>query len=445
MTKLMTTLTISTIASIMIIGGFILAPDAYSDKNHDDVLDECSCKKPHTLTVLFEAPDDAPIDATYRVEIFKKLDDRDNEEKQLGPHILVVDNGNITIFASNFGKDKLESNTAFVIYEVDGEYDDVNDVYSDKLVSLMEIHTSCSKPLFIDMIVDDSETTDNGFKLIVKDGLSGDNPAMTSIPIGEPLTCEDKKQKSTGTITVRKAITNDNGGTKEAKDFVITLNDVETGDIIETLVQEDLDVPIFTATVPAGTYKLSETGTEGYDIVLIAGDTYCPSMVDEPFTIKKNKNLSCTIYNDDKDDGSGGSGGIVFQNESLQVQLDANMLNDSCDQYTIKEKNITPCIEIINKNSGDIAIVDSALISSTTIILFSVAQEEQLDSDTGALNPNCSQFTIIRHDKQVFTLQDDDLSFPTIPTEHLVVVLQCANMDPSKVYNVNYVMIDPTM
>ena len=138
-------------------------------------------------------------------------------------------------------------------------------------------------------------------------------------------------------------------------------------------------------------------------------------------------------------------GGIVFQNESLQVQLNANILNDSCDQYTIEEKNITPCIEIINKNSGDIAIVDSALISSTTIILFSVAQEEQLDSDTGALNPNCKQFTIIRHDKQVFTLQDDDLSFPTIPTEHLVVVLQCANMDPSKVYNVNYVMIDPTM
>ena len=112
------TLTISVVASILVIGALIASPDAYSAKNND-VLDECKCEKPHTLTVLFDAPDGAPIDTTYRVEIFKKLDDRDDEGKQLGDSILVMDNGNITVFASNFGKDKLESNTAFVIYEVD--------------------------------------------------------------------------------------------------------------------------------------------------------------------------------------------------------------------------------------------------------------------------------------------------------------------------------------
>ena len=415
------TLTISAIASILVIGALIASPDAYSSKN-SDVLDECACQKPHTLTVLFEAPDDAPDDATYRVEIFKKLDDRDNEEKQLGPHISVVDNGNITIFASNFGKDKLESNTAFVIYEVDGEYDDVNEVYSDKLVSLMEIHTSCSKPLFIDMVVDDSETTDNGFKLTVKDGLSGNNPPMTSIPIGEPLTCEDKKQKSTGTITVRKAITNDNGGTKEAKDFVITLNDVETGNIIETLVQEDLDVPIFTATVPAGTYKLSETGTEGYDIVLIAGDTYCPSMVDEPFTIKKNKNLSCTIYNDDNGDGTSGGNGFFFVRNSISFEpQSAGTCEFDKDTEGILTINNSPCL--VN-NGGALFIADPTL-DDPTEAPFAIITSTIIQITTEALSPPQCVFLGV--------------------SEMFGVVgfgLDCDGFQIGSTYNANYAIID---
>ena len=367
MKKVITTLTISAIASILVIGALIASPDAYSSKN-SDVPDECACQKPHTLTVLFEAPDDA----TYRVEIFKKLDDRDNEEKQLGPHTLVFDGGNITVFAFNFGKDKLESNTAFVVYD---ETDLVNPI------SLMEIHTSCSKPLFIDMVVDDSETTNNGFKLTVVDGLSGD-PAMTSIPIGEPLTCEDKKQKSTGTITVRKAITNDNGGTKEAKDFVITLNDVETGDIIETLVQEDLDVPIFTATVPAGTYKLSETGTEGYDIVLIAGDTYCPSMVDEPFTIKKNKNLSCTIYNDDNGDGTSGGDGIFFVRNSISF---TGTDNGDCEFADDKITN-SPCLK---RDGSSLFIADPTLDDPVKALLSIITFTLIEKGESGLSAPVC--------------------------------------------------------
>ena len=110
MTKLMTTLTISTIASIMIIAGFVAAPNVYSDKNHNDVPDECGCEKPDTLKVSFTAPNEGE----YKVEIFKKLDDRNNEEKLLDSFSVNHDEGFI-VAASNFGKDKLESNTAFVI------------------------------------------------------------------------------------------------------------------------------------------------------------------------------------------------------------------------------------------------------------------------------------------------------------------------------------------
>lgn len=63
LTKLLMTLTISVVASILVIGALIASPDAYSAKNND-VLDECKCEKPHTLIVLFDAPDGAPIDTT---------------------------------------------------------------------------------------------------------------------------------------------------------------------------------------------------------------------------------------------------------------------------------------------------------------------------------------------------------------------------------------------
>jgi len=191
MTKLMTTLTISAIASIMIIGGLIVSPDAYSDKKHDDAPDECKCEKPHTLKVLFTVPDTelpVPENVSFKAEIFKKLDDKNNEEKQLGPTISLTPNNPLEpsmVQAFQWGKDKLESNTAFLIYK----FVDLPDGTTTKeLVAEMEIHTSCSKPLFIGKTV-----TDNGYTLVVTDGLLGNDPAMTSIPIADSLTCEDKK------------------------------------------------------------------------------------------------------------------------------------------------------------------------------------------------------------------------------------------------------------
>jgi len=415
------TLTISVVASILVIGALIASPDAYSAKNND-VLDECKCEKPHTLTVLFDAPDGAPIDTTYRVEIFKKLDDRDDEGKQLGDSILVMDNGNITVFASNFGKDKLESNTAFVIYEVDAPED------ADP-VALLEIHTSCSKPLFKDMVVDDSETTNNGFKLIVVDGLSGD-PALPSIPIAEPIACEDEKKKSTGTITVKKALTNDNGGTAIFSDFEITVTN-ENGDPFD-LVQIG-ESSIFSIDVPAGTYKLSEIlpdpdskGT--YTTVLIAGDTGCPSMLEEVFTIKKNKNLSCTIYNDDKSTGSGGLNDFVFQKKSLKIDHADDTLHQSCKAIPTP----SPCIEIID--SANIAIVDPKLESTSTIVLFSVFGEVTSTSIIDSA-PACVMSRLIPH-------ENIPSAGPAAGTT-LSVILECANFDTPNVYNINYVFINP--
>jgi len=285
MKKVITTLTISAIASIMIIGALIASPDAYSSKN-SDVPDECACQKPHTLVVDFATPV-GETGSDFRFEIFKKLSDRDEPGKLLWaiPGLFMNDD-QLTVAAVMFGKDKLESNTAFVVYKVvDGQ--------ADEEVALLEIHTSCSQPLFIGKIDEN-----NGYSITVFDGLFGD-PAVTSIPIATASMCEDEKKKSTGTITVKKALTNDNGGTASVGDFTITVISVEEPNVDFVLVQDMDDPSINVIDVPAGTYKLSETVLDGYTTVLIAGDTGCPSMVNEEFTIKKGKNLSCTIYNDD--------------------------------------------------------------------------------------------------------------------------------------------------
>ena len=87
-------MTISAIASILVIGALIASPDAYSSKNND-VLDECKCEKPHTLKVLFTVPNTelpVPENVSFKAEIFKKLDDKNNEEKQLGEEIILTPN-----------------------------------------------------------------------------------------------------------------------------------------------------------------------------------------------------------------------------------------------------------------------------------------------------------------------------------------------------------------
>jgi len=423
------TLTISVLASILVIGALIASPDAYSTNDNDEP-DECSCEKPDTLKIKFNAP----VDGLFKIEIYKKLDDR-NDPKKLPLQTFDdvpkdhVDGSPLVISAILFGKDKLESNTAFVVLNA-----------LEEVVAEMEIHTSCSKPLFVG-----KTDMDNGYLIEVLEGTKGGVP---SIPIDEPLTCEDEKKKSTGSITVKKALTNDNGGTAEFEDFTITITNVETPETPFT-IEIDPVLGMGVKDVPAGTYTLNEIlpdpskGT--YTTVLIAGDTGCPSMLEEVFTIKKNKNLSCTIYNDDNFDAStGGPGGIIFTNESLQIKSGDSTMHDSCDSLEggvpkffdeITGEQILPCIEIID--ASVIAIVDPELKNNLrTIVLFSVFEAE-LDASGSAVNAECNLEVIKPHED----LNND----PANGTPNLAVRLGCGNIDSGVLINVNYVMIDPGM
>jgi hypothetical protein len=430
------TLTISAIASIMIIGALIASPDAYSAKNQD-VLDECKCEKPHTLKVLFTAPDVGD----YRVEIFKKLDDKNNEEKLLD-EFSVTHNEIFMVVASNFGKDKLESNTAFVFYEVDGGTDPVTNLPVDVIVASMEIHTSCSKPLFIGQTV-----SNNGYSLEVKDGLAGMDPAMTSIPIADSLTCEDEKKKSTGSITVKKTLTNDNGGTATEGDFTITVTNVETTDPFD-LVSTD-DPTISTRDVPAGTYKLSETVQDGYTTVLIAGDTGCPSMVDEEFTIKKGKNLSCIIYNDDNGDGDSGGEiepGVIFHTDTVQFDLftvNCNVTNDD-------DKNIVLPCAIFDGNANFIVVPkldENEKLHETTLVLLTVIGllGDETPDPAGATGCTLEALALMTGDELTDPFGPDPGNGDT--TLYPTFSFQCSSgpMSASGFFNANYALIETAM
>ncbi len=466
MTKLMTTLTISAIASVLIIGGFATAtPNAFSTyggghhNNDDDDCDNwnygyyhneddddcdnnppkdpCDCEKPDTLKFKFSTPS-GEINSEFRIEIYKKLNDIGNSDKKL-MSIADVTNSleDYQIEASSFGKDKLNSNTVFAIYKIVEDQEDV-------LVSEIEIHTSCSKPLYKGMTV-----MDNGYSLEVSDGLKN---GKSSISESNPITCGDEPEpKQMGRIVIRNALTVDNGGNAAFTDFTYKITDVDSGNPFD-LIQDENDPSLNEVEAPKGTYTLSQIITpeitESYTQVLITGDKKCPSTLNEPISIKKGKTISCTIYNDDNGDGGSGEGGIIFRNFSMQVQLGNNTAANSCDAIpNAIDKNA--CIEIVDPSAGRIAIVDSALTSDTTIVLFSITEANKFQTAEGALTLDCTVEGIVKHDKEAKLLQDGTIDeeepgvYPTNPSSNNVVVAKCGTMMANEVYNVNYIMIDP--
>ena len=333
MTKLMTTLTISAIASILVVGGFVASPEAYStyggwydddddddcghygyyghdDDDDDDCgnnepRDPCDCEKPDTLKFKFTTPD-SETSNEFKIEIYKKLNYIGNEDKKLTSIADVTHMGDYQIESSSFGKDKLNSNTVFAVYKTVENADDV-------LVSSIEIHTSCSQDLYIGQT-----KSDGGYSLEITDGLKN---GETSISASNPQTCGDEPEpEKTGTIVIKNALTNDNGGEAAFEDFSYKVTN-EIGEETD-LVQNTLDPSIHVAEVPKGAYILSQTiasTTGSYTEVLITGDKKCPATTNESFKIKKDKTVSCTIYNDDNGDGSSGEpgAGVVFRPTSV--------------------------------------------------------------------------------------------------------------------------------
>ncbi|MFQ5497293.1 MAG: hypothetical protein ACE5DU_05340 [Nitrosopumilus sp.] len=436
MTKLKTTLTISAIASILIIGGFATAtPNAFSTyDSHDDDCDygydhdddcvedtpndPCDCEKPDTLKFKFSTPS-AEIDSEFRIEIYKKLNDIGNHDKKLMGITDVTNLGDYQIESSSFGKDKLNSNTVFAIYKIVEDQDDV-------LVSSIEVHTSCSKPLYKGLTVMDS-----GYALEITDGLKNDE---TSISASDPLTCGDEPESAKmGSIRIKNALTSDNGGEAEFTDFTFQLIDVDTGIGID-LIQDLEDPSINEIEVPTGTYTLSQTIAEvtgTYTTVLITGDKKCPSMTEESFEIKKDKTISCTIYNDD--DGNAGGDiepGVIFHVGTVKFDNIQGSAVPRCDPVAVT----LPCA--FEDIDGLISIVpnlkENELLRVSTLVLISVVGLDVNDttmqdqgSTTGCTFDGLNTF-----------IDNSNVEYPAFK-------IQCSGLtSSSEQYRINYALIE---
>ena len=130
----------------------------------------------------------------------------------------------------------------------------------------------------------------NGTGAIVGQGApSGSSSRQLTIVVADAsdIVCVFTNTRQTGTVTLIKSVTNDNGGTLGVNDFGLTI-----GGTSVTSGQ--------TLTLPAGVpVSVNETGAAGYTFVSLSG-TGCPTTLGGTVTPVNNQNITCTITNDDQ-------------------------------------------------------------------------------------------------------------------------------------------------
>ena len=106
-------------------------------------------------------------------------------------------------------------------------------------------------------------------------------------PDASDIVCVFTNIRQTGTVTLVKVVTNNNGGTLGANDFGLTIGgtNVTSGQSV---------------TLPAGVpVTVNEAGAAGYSFVSISGSG-CPAALGGTVTPVNGQNITCTITNDDQ-------------------------------------------------------------------------------------------------------------------------------------------------
>jgi Prealbumin-like fold domain len=119
-------------------------------------------------------------------------------------------------------------------------------------------------------------------------GFSGDCNSGGSVTVasGESKTCTITNDDQAGTLTVIKHVINDNGGTKTASNFAITV----TGNSPSPANFNGVESPGTSVTIGAGSFSVDEGAHDGYTKSLSG----CSG------TIANGESKTCTITNDDQ-------------------------------------------------------------------------------------------------------------------------------------------------
>jgi len=166
---------------------------------------------------------------------------------------------------------------------------------------------------------------------------SGNSTSLSGISVADDsdVLCTITNTRQTGSITLIKSVTNNNGGTATANQFGLSI-----GGTSVTSGQ--------TLTLNPGNYAINEAGKTGYQFVNITGDAQCPSVLGGNVTLAANQNVTCTITNDDiapsltvVKNVTNDNGGTATANQfTLRVngtQLTGGILSNSnlTDTYTV--------------------------------------------------------------------------------------------------------------
>ena len=114
-----------------------------------------------------------------------------------------------------------------------------------------------------------------------------DNCNSVVVPNGGSAICFITNVDIAPSITLKKEVVNDNGGTAGVNDFGLTIG----GTAVYSGETRDV-----TANVPI---TLNEAGLTGYSFVNITGDAKCPSVLNGTVTLDEGEHVTCTIHNDD--------------------------------------------------------------------------------------------------------------------------------------------------
>ncbi|MDL2341992.1 MAG: hypothetical protein QFB87_02865 [Patescibacteria group bacterium] len=164
---------------------------------------------------------------------------------------------------------------------------------------------------------------------------NGTGTSLAGVPVvdGSDIVCTITNTRQTGTITLVKSVTENNGGTAGVNEFGLTIGG--------TAVSSGQAVPL-----NPGSYAINEAGKAGYAFVSITG-IGCPSTLGASVTLAANQNITCTITNDDiapsltvvKNVTNDNGGTATADNFTLRVnntQLSGGTLsnNNLTDTYT---------------------------------------------------------------------------------------------------------------
>lgn len=123
-------------------------------------------------------------------------------------------------------------------------------------------------------------------------------PANVAISANQTTAITICNARDNGKITVKKQVTNNNGGSAKASDFTLHLKQGATGVAGSPAAGSTAGT---TYTLPTGTYTVSEDAYFGYDQTsLTCVNQATGAAVAHPVDLANGQHITCTVVNDDK-------------------------------------------------------------------------------------------------------------------------------------------------